>query len=1023
MAGRDLLFASWAQTPIGAAIDHPDDGAPLPPPTFSPGITLIAPDASTTTATGPALAVLGPGAITGLDPRVVRRLDPPDGATAVEPNYLASIELTPVELPWLFTPASPGPHDRLRPWLVLVVVEVASSTVVDGPGLPLLQVGVEELPDLADSWAWAHVQVPPDPPPPLPPGVPPVVGTAVARLVCPRRLTPDTAYRACLVPAFAGGVSAGGGTVTPGTPETAPAWDVGVAGTRVGLPVLTGWQFATGAFGDFEMLVRRLEPADPALLDRLGLATVDVSDPWHDGAAAPTTAPRPTVDVPGALQSFEVTPGGTVTAQQRHDFVARLCAQLDAPALRVAVATDPDPDPGDDTTGAVAPPIYGGRHAVRDQIVAPPAGTSGVGWTGDWVDQLNRDYAARIAAGLGAHYVAANVEQLMTHAWDQVGAIREANRRRHLGELGAAAGESLHRRHILPLTAGEAVGVAATTSGRTPVTTGGSTLRTEVLVSPLPDGAATGAFARLLRPSGPVARRAGTRAADIVTRGLGGGVTVPRPGPLLARLPVTTVAAAASPLGRVSAEAVTRGVTDAAAQGSVVLQAVADVARTNGFAAQAAAIDAAVAGLGIAPGDLRSGDLTAVRSAVANSLPAVDSVFTAAIATLTAPAAAGFTAPAVVAAPTAYGVPVDAAGLAGRLAGALRPTDRIGRRVAAAVTVPPAWTTPTPLDTVLADPTFDLPAAFALLGDAPEWFLPGVGDLPAERVVLLEPNASFVEAYLVGMAQRLNSELRWQEYPTDLRGTPFSRFWPRSDVGSDIAPITTWTGALGSHLDATGASVVVLLVRGSSPASPSGARSGSSSRRTGWWRGERAGRAAGRDDDRHTARSAAGRADPGRPAGGDRDRPARRRGRAAHPRRRPAPARGPAASLPERRGDQRPGSCGTRDRSPRHLAHRHRRRRPAGRRHRPGRAHGRPGRLRHGSRRRAAVVQHRSGTARAPAAGPAGDRLPRGQHGRRRAVDPGLSGRHPHRQPRTGPDPRRGRRRTELLAGGLGGGT
>ena len=66
------------------------------------------------------------------------RTDPRPHSVDVEPNYLPLIEFDPPDLPWLFTPAASGPDDRLRPWCVLVVVDLG---VVEPPrtepGLPL----------------------------------------------------------------------------------------------------------------------------------------------------------------------------------------------------------------------------------------------------------------------------------------------------------------------------------------------------------------------------------------------------------------------------------------------------------------------------------------------------------------------------------------------------------------------------------------------------------------------------------------------------------------------------------------------------------------------------------------------------------------------------------------------------------------------------------------------------------------------------------------------------------------------
>src|SRR6185503_18718090 len=140
-----------------------------------------------------------------------------------------------------------------------------------GP-LPVLEIGgparaADELPDLAQSWAWAHAQISGIPagqsPAQIIDGSP---GFARSRLVCPRRLEPGTAYLACVVPAFAVGVKSGLGDPLDEADETslAPAWTTDAGAVR--LPVYHSWEFATGPAGSFETLVRRLQPhpLDPA---------------------------------------------------------------------------------------------------------------------------------------------------------------------------------------------------------------------------------------------------------------------------------------------------------------------------------------------------------------------------------------------------------------------------------------------------------------------------------------------------------------------------------------------------------------------------------------------------------------------------------------------------------------------------------------------------------------------------------------------------------------------------------------
>jgi hypothetical protein len=94
---------------------------------------------------------------------------------------------------------------------VLVVLRQSDAVALrSSRDLPLPQVDapVAELPDLLESWAWAHAQVvqmdasqPVD-----------VLLTAqpdqnLSRLICPRRLEPETSYVACVVPAFEAGAA------------------------------------------------------------------------------------------------------------------------------------------------------------------------------------------------------------------------------------------------------------------------------------------------------------------------------------------------------------------------------------------------------------------------------------------------------------------------------------------------------------------------------------------------------------------------------------------------------------------------------------------------------------------------------------------------------------------------------------------------------------------------------------------------------------------------------------------------
>ena len=113
------------------------------------------------------MRLFGPADVIGIDPRQVVRTEPPAGTDNYESNDLAAVEFDNPDLPWLFTPAAADGQGRVRPWIVLVVVRKQDGVRLRPPRtevLPVLEIGApavpsQELPDLVDSWAWAHAQL------------------------------------------------------------------------------------------------------------------------------------------------------------------------------------------------------------------------------------------------------------------------------------------------------------------------------------------------------------------------------------------------------------------------------------------------------------------------------------------------------------------------------------------------------------------------------------------------------------------------------------------------------------------------------------------------------------------------------------------------------------------------------------------------------------------------------------------------------------------------------------------------
>jgi hypothetical protein len=432
-------FLAWYRTGLATAL------AGVPPAgsaraALPADLTL----AGATTLTGRVpVQLAGPGDVVGLDPAEVRRCEPYDGCADFEPEYLPYIELASPDLPWRFSPvgpatspladpehpgAAPATQQRLTPWLALVVVaadQASVATAEPGKLLPVLTCPASELPDPAELWAWAHVQVS------TTDGADPVAAAgdpsqSVARLVCPRHLQPAVAYRAFLVPTFAAGLAAGG-IDTAGLDPLAPAWG---EADQASLPVYFSYAFTTGQVGTFETLARQLRPC-----------------------AAPAAANGQTIAVDAPGWGVVGAPGATVVMQG---------------ALRPVMATsspaEPPPDPayagqlaaGISVTGPglqLRPPVYGQDYAGGTTVVQ--ATTPG------WLTALNTDPRRRLAAGIGAWAVAVMQDDLADRAWQQLAAAGLAQPTAADPDLAAAVGGSLTGR-----TAGTAAAALPTTLAR-----------------------------------------------------------------------------------------------------------------------------------------------------------------------------------------------------------------------------------------------------------------------------------------------------------------------------------------------------------------------------------------------------------------------------------------------------------------------------------------------------------------------------------------------------------------------------
>ena len=278
------------------------------------------------------IRLYGPGDILGFHDRIAMRLHPEADVGDFEPNYFPFIEFADPDFAWRFTADSADDQaPELMPWIALVVLvsedrgDDIRREFEEGPrtdrNLPRhIEVETSALPDLQHAWRWAHVHVTakenltkadfeeilrsePE--------------RAVCRVLCPRRLTAGTRYTAFVVPTFKLGVLAGRGLeLDPSVNALEKAWESDLSdqslpyydaeSDRLEMPYYYRWEFRTGLRGDFEQLVRLLEPRK---LSGLGLRDIDCARPGFGTRGVN----RGSLDAPesqylgmeGALQSLD----------------------------------------------------------------------------------------------------------------------------------------------------------------------------------------------------------------------------------------------------------------------------------------------------------------------------------------------------------------------------------------------------------------------------------------------------------------------------------------------------------------------------------------------------------------------------------------------------------------------------------------------------------------------------------------------------------------------------------------------
>jgi len=834
--------------------------------------------------------LLGPGDIIGINPTMVVRTEPLNWITNFEPNYLPFIEFYDEDFLWRYTPAKAN-GDKLRPWLSLIVLKDG-----DQPGtgefafnekkLPLSSVTVKNansLPPANQIWAWSHVHVNEGHDSTTEfeaflktlndldnPNSDQIIG----RLMCPRKLDSNTAYRAFLVPAFETGRLSGLGLENASIDAQQTSWNNN--SNNIEFPVYYHWFFRTGENQDFESLVKILEPR---IMDsRLGIRDMDGSTPGFgmtEGTDIGQTTTLNIIGLEGALKAPT-----TVSEPKQLDtgkpFFDQLESILNFPeTLKKASDTVIDP--------VVSPPIYGQNHALTKEIDTDKSG---------WLHELNKDPRNRVAAGFGTNVVQKDQEKYVADAWKQVESVKKANIKIKLVAFAMNVSYAIKTKFTSKLTPGQSLLFLSPLLKK--VKGSPTTLSYQLEDSLLPAAAVSTTLRSILRPRGPFFKKIAVANPGFTHHGLltdinEGKITAAPPKIIPAGLPTVDEKLNTIP-GKNHNPILIWVLNNLLICLILLLMAILIFGMITG--AWYLCIIAAVATVGayfklvkmkatpVNPKDLNNPEVmaetleqlpeqpdfifresnplivetdngdTKVTTENKETTPDADGFSYQSVGIYTPGSngkdsveAANFRAAAIdlnnresikIPEKTFSRFDMDNAHL--KLQEAIEPRKVFPKMLASFViyTFNKNWLFNFEnLVPAMAYPDMPEPMYEKLRDISSELLIPNLKLIPQNTISLLVTNPEFIESYMVGLNHEFGKELLWREYPTDKRGSYFRQFWDVKGIISnhnnldenqlkeefkDIQPIDKWysNSALGTHpkRKAPDGEQVVLVVRG-----------------------------------------------------------------------------------------------------------------------------------------------------------------------------------------------------------------
>jgi hypothetical protein len=774
-------FLPWLRAGLGARLAQPAAGA------GRAAVQLqlhIEGDGAVRKTVPRSVELYGPGDILGVNTRAIVRTVPRQGAPDFESNFLAAIDFYDEDFPWRYSPAAPA-GNRLAPWLWLLALEKAEFDLLPPleSGLPIVRlheaVAENAFPPAAQTWAWAHAHVNFNVVENQNSQLEAVLqrlGTELgrnpnlgcSRLICPRRLKPETEYAAFLIPAFEKGRLAGLGadlSLIDSAQSLQASWVLPQAFLPGHWPIYYQWSFSTMPGEDFEGLARKIEPVTKVDLLKAGVGTPLTMDIRLPGWGIRHGDAKPTVVLPSVFRLPDTPPPSEFPAPPPSKDAAwtdRLAELLNLSVqMQEGQAAFQQQNPvyqdgatvGNDPV--VTPPLYGSWYV-------PPAKLEKAKMKTDWFHQLNLHPAFRVVGGAGAEVIRDNQEDYMERAWEQCEDIRETNRFLAIAQLSATAGMALFSKHLKASFDSLAVVTASNQQVRG-LRLASMTRSAKVLVS----------------------QAANPKARSLVSSGA---MKIFRPtGALMGRLPPPL-----APTGN-GARLWLRDLHINVIEAVVFTPQGFDVGQLT----STAALNPNLPAILIAVQGLNGNKInSALQTHKGYFLP--------------------FITPLIV-------QPKVNETISERL----RPDLAIAKKVRARLPQIAQPGVPTnEIGLLRVTPDFPEPVFDALAAQSLDFIMPGLDKFPLNRCGMFESNQTFIEAYMVGLNHEMAREMLWREFPTDLRRTFFRQFWETRDTpasgGSpsvkDIQPIAQWGTPTSfghpSHQVAAATNLLFFVLRG-----------------------------------------------------------------------------------------------------------------------------------------------------------------------------------------------------------------